>query len=276
VVGVETAAEVTMPGGVAVDDGRRRDAALRPVVGADEAFLLDAEALAPVERSTALLARCLVRLGPWEPPGDEQVRWLAVGDREALLLHLRRLTLGDRLELVLSCPACGEALGLDLRVGELLLPPYEDWAPEHSVPVDGMRVRFRLPTGSDLEAAARAAAVDPGDGVRVVLERCVLAAEGALELPRAAADAVAARMAELDPQAEVVLDMPCAICGHRFTVTVDAGELLARELADRADVLLHEIHLLALHYGWQESELLEMGTRRRRRYVAYLAEAIRR
>jgi len=273
---VETAAEVTMPGGVAVDDGRRRDAALRPVVGADEAFLLDAEALAPVERSTALLARCLVRLGPWEPPGDEQVRWLAVGDREALLLHLRRLTLGDRLELVLSCPACGEALGLDLRVGELLLPPYEDWAPEHSVPVDGMRVRFRLPTGSDLEAAARAAAVDPGDGVRVVLERCVLAAEGALELPRAAADAVAARMAELDPQAEVVLDMPCAICGHRFTVTVDAGELLARELADRADVLLHEIHLLALHYGWQESELLEMGTRRRRRYVAYLAEAIRR
>ncbi len=104
----------------------------------------------------------------------------------------------------------------------------------------------------------------------------MLAAEGALELPRAAADAVAARMAELDPQAEVVLDMPCAICGHRFTVTVDAGELLARELADRADVLLHEIHLLALHYGWQESELLEMGTRRRRRYVAYLAEAIRR
>src|SRR5215218_4514842 len=109
-----------MPGGVAVDGARRHDAALRPVVGADEAFLLDADALAPVERSSLLLARCLVRLGPWQPPGEEHVRELAVGDREALLLHLRRLTLGERLELVLSCPACDEALSLDLGVGDLL------------------------------------------------------------------------------------------------------------------------------------------------------------
>jgi hypothetical protein len=271
---VETAVEVTMPGGVAVDGRRWRDAALRPVVGADEAFLLDADALAPVERSTVLLARCLARLGPWEPAGDEHVRGLAAGDREALLLELRRLTLGDRLELVLSCPACDEALALDLRVTDLLVPPYEDWAPEHSLVVDGTRVAFRLPTGGDLEAAARVGAVDPARGARLVLERCVLHVDGASELLRAATDAVAARMAELDPQAEIVLEMPCAVCGHVFSVPLDAGSLLARELADRAEVLLQEIHLLALHYGWPESELLEMGTRRRRRYVDYLAGAV--
>jgi len=260
-----------MPGGVAVGGDRRRDAVLRPVVGRDEAFLLEADALSPVERSTALLARCLVRLGPWEPPGEEQVRALAAGDREALLLHLRRHTLGERLELVLSCPACDEALSLELRVDDLLVPPYEDWAPEHSLAVDGVRLSFRLPTGGDLEEAARVAAVDPGAGVRLVLERCVLSSEGAPEPP---AEAVAARMAELDPQAELLLDMPCTVCGHRFQVPLDAGELLARELANRAGVLLHEIHLLALHYGWPESELLAMGTRRRRRYVSYLAEAV--
>ena len=260
-----------MPGGVAVDGARRRDAVLRPVVGADEAFLLDGDALSPVERSTALLARCLVRLGPWSGPDEDDVRALTAGDREALLLHLRRLTLGDRLELVLSCPECGEALSLELRVGDLLLPAYEDWAPEHSLEVDGVMVRFRLVTGGDLEAAARVAAVDPGAGARVVLERCVESVE---ELPAGAAGAVAERMAALDPQAELVLEMPCAACEHRFAVPLDAGNLLARELADRADVLLHEIHLLALHYGWQESALLGMGTRRRRRYVAYLTEAV--
>src|SRR3954469_7145614 len=126
-----------MPGGVAVVGGRRRGAALRPVVGAEEAFLLDADALAPVERSTVLLARCLVRLGPWEAPRDEHVRELAAGDRAALLPALRRLTLGDPLGLRLSCPACDEALGLDLRVNDLLVPPYEDWAPEHSLAVHG-------------------------------------------------------------------------------------------------------------------------------------------
>jgi hypothetical protein len=272
---VNAAVEVTIPGGVAVDGGRRRDAALRPVAGADEAFLLDADALAPVERSTLLLSRCLVRLGPWEPPGEDRVRALAAGDREALLLQLRRLTLGDRLELVLSCPACDEALGLDLLVGDLLVPPYEDWAPEHSLAVAGASISFRLPTGGDLEAAARVGAVDPARGARLVLDRCVVGVDGApgAQVAPAAVEAVAARMAELDPQAEVVLEMPCAVCGHVFSVPLDAGALLARELADRADVLLHEIHLLALHYGWPESELLEMGTRRRRRYVAYLAEA---
>jgi hypothetical protein len=275
---VDAAVEVTIPGGVAVDGGRRRDAALRPVAGADEAFLLDADALAPVERSTLLLSRCLVRLGPWGPPGEDDVRALAAGDREALLLQLRRLTLGDRVDLVLSCPACEEALGLDLSVGDLLVPPYDAWAAEHSVAVAGERISFRLPTGGDLEAAARVGAVDPGRGARLVLDRCVLGLDGggapAAELSPAAADAVAARMAELDPQAEIVLEMPCAVCGHVFTVPLDAGALLARELADRGQLLLHEIHLLALHYGWPESELLEMGTRRRRRYVAYLAEAV--
>jgi hypothetical protein len=104
----------------------------------------------------------------------------------------------------------------------------------------------------------------------------VLAVGGASELAPPAADAVAARMAELDPQAEIVLEMPCAACAHVFSVPLDAGSLLARELADRAEVLLQEIHLLALHYGWPESELLEMGTRRRRRYVEYLAGAVAR
>src|SRR5215203_6486123 len=194
----------------------------------------------------------------------------------SLLLQLRRLTLGDGLELVLSCPACEEALGLDLLVRDLLVPPYEDWAPEHSVAVAGVSISFRLPTGGDLEAAARVGAVDAGRGASLVLDRCVLGVDGAgpAGLAPAAVEAVAARMAQLDPQAEIVLEMPCAVCGHVFSVPLDAGALLARELADRAEVLLQEIHLLALHYGWPESELLEMGTRRRRRYVAYLAEAV--
>ena len=264
--------EVTLPGGVLVDGERRRDAALRPVAGADEALLLESDALAPVERSTLLLGRCVVRLGPLESPGDAAVRGLAAGDREALLLHLRRLTLGERIDLVLSCPACDEALDLELPTRALLVPSYDEWAPEHELEMEGARVRFRLPNGGDLEAAARVAVVDPERAARTVFERCVLAPTDGLS-PEAVA-ALSQRMAELDPQAELALEMPCPECGHRFTVVLDAGDLLARELAGRSDVLLREIHLLASHYGWSESELLAMTSRRRRRYVAYLAEAI--
>lgn len=263
--------EVTLPRGVRVGGERRRDAAVRPVAGADEVSLLDGDALSPVERSTALLARCVVRLGDVDAPGADAVRDLCAGDREALLLHVRRVTLGDGIDLVLACPRCGEPLDLELRTAELLVPAYADVRERHELVIDGAVVSFRLPTGRDLEAAARVGAVDAEQAAGLVLERCAGEA-----LTGTAAAAVSARMAELDPQAEIVLEMPCAVCEHRFSVALDAGDLLARELTGRGDVLLREIHLLALHYGWPESELLEMTSRRRRRYVAYLTEALAR
>jgi hypothetical protein len=173
---VRGAVEVTLPGGLFVDGERRQDALLRPLDGEDETFLLeDAEGLSPAARTTVLLQRCLVRVGPVERVDADAVRALTAGDREALLLELRRLSFGDGFECVLACPVpeCGEAMELELRAGDLLLAPYEDARPEY----EADDVRFRLPNGGDLEAAAPAARAGVEAGVRVVLERCVLAGE---------------------------------------------------------------------------------------------------
>jgi hypothetical protein len=262
---VAGAVEVTLPGGLFVEGERRQDAVLRPLTGEDEAFLLeDADGLSPAARTTALLARCVERLGAVEPVGPDAVRALTAGDREALLLELRRLTFGERLECLLSCPAagCGESIELDLRAGDLLLAPYQDARPEYER--DG--ARFRLPNGGDLEAAADAARDGVDAGVRLVLERCLLAGE-----PGERLDAL---MAELDPQADLELELVCPACGHAFTVAFDTGDYLSREVGRDGDALLHEIHLLGLHYHWPESELMAMTPRRRRRYLNHLAEAL--
>jgi hypothetical protein len=261
---VPVAVEVTLPNGLWVEGRRRQDAALRPPTGDDETFLLEeADALSPARRTTALLTRCLVRLGPHEPPETEHVRALTAGDREALLLHLHRLAYGERLECLLVCPEpeCGAQLDLELRAGDLLLAPYEHASPEHEA--DGVRVR--LPTGGDLEAAADRAADGLDAAERVLAERCVLAGRP---------DDVDDLLAELDPQADLRLDMTCPACGHAFSVGFDAGDFLARELARDADALLREIHVLALHYHWPESELRAMPPRRRRRYLAVLGEGV--
>src|SRR5512144_2310612 len=108
---------VALPGGV--------DVALRPVGGEDEAWMLDtANVVAPSVRATALVARCLVG----EADAERTSRALTVGDREALLLHLRRATLGDVADCVLTCPveSCGERMELELHLGDLLLPRYAD------------------------------------------------------------------------------------------------------------------------------------------------------
>ena len=192
------AVEVTLPTGLWVEGRRRQDAALQPPSG-DETFLLEeSDGLSPARRTTALLTRCLVRLGPHEPPAAEHVRALTAGDREALLLHLHRLAYGERLDCLLSCPQpeCGERLDLELRVGDLLLAPYEHASPEHEA--EGARIR--LPTGADLEAAADRAMEDLDAAEHVLAERCVL--EGR-------PDDLDDRLAELDPQADLRLEMTC-------------------------------------------------------------------
>ncbi len=268
-----TALDVLLPGGLWVGGERRRDAALRPLTGEDEAFMLDdaTSGRTPAHRVTALLERCLVRLGPHEPVDADAVRELGAGDRQALLLHLRRLTFGDRLECVLTCPFCGEDLDLDLRVEDLLVAPYPERPLELDAEIDGVRVRFRLPTGADEEAAAAVAEEDAESAVAALLERCVArppAISGEL------AEALGELMGDLDPQADIVLELTCAACGETASVPFDAGDYVAREIGDDRDALLREIHLLALHYGWQESELVAMTTTRRRRYVNHLVEAL--
>jgi len=269
---VATALDVSLPGGLWVDGERRRDAALRPLNGEDEAFLLEASSgLSPAHRVTGILERCLVRLGPHEPVGAEAVRELAAGDRQALLLHLRRLTFGERLECVIACPACDEELDLDLRVADLLVPPYPERPPELDAELEGVPVRFRLPTGADEEAAAVAAEASAEAAVATVLERCVA---GPAAVTGEVADALGELMGELDPQADIVLELTCAACGEPVSAPFDAGDFVAREIGGDRDTLLREIHLLALHYGWQESELVAMTTTRRRRYVTHLVETL--
>lgn len=265
-------AAILLPTGVWQGGVRHREAALRPLDGADEVFLLEsAGGLLPAHRTTALLARCLDRLGPWEPPAPEQVRALTVGDREALLLHLRRLTLGDRIECVLRCPepACGEKMDLDLDVAGLLVPPFPEPAPWYEAEVGERQVRFRLPTGADQEAAAFLALADPEGAAGLLLRRCVEDASGVSE------EAVAALMAERDPQAELVLQLSCPVCGREFEMPFDVAAFFFQELAARAAVLYREVHRLALAYHWSEAEILAMSGRKRRLYLELLAEGAR-
>src|SRR4051794_33042905 len=129
-----------LPHGVLRGGERRRDALLRAPTGADEAMLVESLAGASAAaRAGALLESCVERLGGVEAtPAD--VRGLVLGDREALLLHLRAAAFGERVACVLDCPGCGERMDLELSVPDLLVDGYVDAAAEHSVGA----LRFRL------------------------------------------------------------------------------------------------------------------------------------
>jgi hypothetical protein len=273
--------EISLPGGLWLGGAHHRQAELLPVAGADEVLLAEERSSPPARRVTRLLGRCVRRIGELERVGEETVRALTVGDREALLLHLRRLTLGEAMPCVLACPDCGEKLDLELQVGDLLLPPYAETRPRWEAVVEGRhRVHFRLPTGGDQEAAADCVDREGAEAAAALLLRhCVESVEdeegrSVEDWPAAVARELPARMAELDPQAEISLDLACPACGRRFSALFDTASYFLGELAGDPARLFRQVHSLALHYHWSEPEILALTPRRRRVYLDLLAESM--
>jgi hypothetical protein len=215
-------------------------------------------------------------------PVDELAR-LTIGERDRLLLALRIGTFGNRLECETRCPSCDTRLELELDASQLIVPPKEIESSDLELVDDGWSVQFRLPDSFDV--AASQGAPD------TLAERCISVVR---EPPEAESDPssllllrttrepsysmthvrerVAERMAALDPQADVSLDLSCAACHHQWQAPFDPAVFLFREVDGHVARLTAEVHQLARAYGWSESSILRMGETRRRRYLSLLLQ----
>lgn len=271
--------EVMLPTGLEISGVRQREVWLRPWSGDDVAALGESHAREPLAvRTTELLGRCL-SLDGQAAAGSEAARRLTVGDREALLLHLHRLTHGDLLDLVAECSHCGEPLELELRSQDLLVPTEDPCKGDHRFELENesgsISARIRLPTGEDQERAARLASRDEEAAVAELLRACVSSAagtpgEGLSDELRAA---LAEKLGELDPQAEIRLAAICPECGAELDLALDAGELVHARFDRARAALYRDVHVLALSYHWSEAAILAMPPERRRRYLMLLGHS---
>ncbi len=229
----------------------------------------------PVERALMLLAAA-------SPPAlPEALAQLSIGQRDARLLQLREWAFGPQLIGLASCGNCGERLELTFNSADIrLLPSSQEESAETAVPlsvsVDGYEVSFRLPDSLDLASIS-----GETDGVTfrgLLLERCILSASHenavipAADLPGAVVTAVAERMSEADPQADIRLALTCASCGHHWQAPFDILSFFWSEINAWAYRILREVHALALAYGWREADILAMTPWRRQFYLAMIGE----
>ena len=222
-----------------------------------------------VERGVLLLTLAQ----PGAPP--EVLANFSIGRRDASLLRLRENAFGPDLVGLATCPRNGERLELSLRVADLLRGPPaeidEDGNGTLALTIDEYEVRFRLPTSLDLAAALETG--DPGWSRDALIGRCLYAAQRrgqaipVKELPPGVVDAVIERMADADPQADVLLALCCPSCGHEWQVSFDIVSFLWSEVDARATRVLREVHTLASAYGWSEGDVLAMSPRRRQVYL---------
>jgi hypothetical protein len=217
----------------------------------------------PVDRALILLALACPELG------QDALADLTVGQRNGRLLALREHTLGPSLRSLATCEACGAAL--QFAVPAAALSDDEPAALEHTVEHDGFRLRFRLPTSRDLAAVVGLDAASAGR--RMLIERCVLAAEHSGRavavdaLPDALIVVLADAVGDHDPQAEQRLRLTCTQCGHRWSALFDIGAFFWAELDGIARRLMGDVAALARSYGWGEAEVLGMSAARRQVYL---------
>ncbi len=241
-----------------------------PYPGLSAAQILDvADAGAgadPVRRGTVLLASTHPE---WEA---EQVSGLALGEREALLLEIRRATFGDVLGARTVCPACAAELAVEVpaallrRDGDAVRA-----AQSFELEVGPVSLTIRPLDGAVL---ARAAAEPDAESCRLALVAgCITGARGPSgplglsELPPDVVEAAGEAIVERDPRSEVTVALTCVGCGHDWQARFDAGLFLWEELAAMSIRLVDDVDVLARAYHWSEAEILAMSSSRRRRYV---------
>jgi hypothetical protein len=200
---------------------------------------------------------------------------LSIGQRDAHLLDLRESSFGPQAAAVAACPACQEQLELEVDIRELRVQP----RPGGDAPSSGMLavsalgydMELRLPDSNDLAGSVQHG--DIGKTRQVLLERCVVDARHggtripASDLPPPVVEVIEARMAEVDPQADIRLALACPECAYQWEVTFDIVSFLWLELHAWACRILSEVHVLASAYGWRERDVMALSPVRRRFYL---------
>jgi hypothetical protein len=269
----DTPITVPLPGGLIVGDRRLSRAELRPLSGHEEEWLSRHRGEPSARTTTRLLAACVVGLGD-AVVTDDLVKQLLVGDRDHLILRLRRMTLGDRVQSVLRCPACDAPMDVSFDAGDVPIEPRPQTAATYTLelgpPAEPRRtIRFRLPTGGDQEAVL---GLDEAAAADALLERCIVD-DGGAPPSLEERDAVVAAMDRLAPQLDLELDLACPECDHRFVVPFDIPTFFFHEMGINGAQLLRETHVLALAYHWSEADILSLGRDRRRAYLGLLRES---
>lgn len=223
-------------------------------------------------------------LGIWER-GEGQPPWrralailpeaasISIGRRDARLMELREQFFGRTFSGVTACPACAEEIELTFDADEVRCDGGE--APQSfALAASGYDLELRLPQTADLASITSATSL--AEARAALFTRCVVRAarDGASvdagSLPAEVIDAAAAAMAELDPQADVTLEVTCPSCAHVWLEPFDVSTFLWTEVAATARRLLREVHQLASAYGWSEHDVLTLSPARRNAYLEML------
>lgn len=167
---------IDLPGGFydPLDDQLVTTAEVRELTGADEEAIV--KITEPGKALMTILEKATVSLGG-KPADKETLSMLLAGDREALLLAIRRVTFGNEVELEAVCSRCPElqTFVVDLEK-DVEIKALEDRINDRRFTLDLKvgRVKVALPTGDTQNKLVNASNKNTAELDTLLLSNCVL------------------------------------------------------------------------------------------------------
>ncbi len=224
-----------------------------------------------------MLQRALVMLMAAYPEiSPDQAAKLSIGVRDSHLFRLREQLFGSRIHNSAKCPCCKEQVEWENEVADICIPmlPGVTSSERFMLEVEGYRICFRLPSSIDIAEIMNRHHNNMISNA--LLAQCVLSVEkdatpmDVQQIPEHAIQALELRLDELDPQAQINIDLTCPGCTHQWKVLFDIVSFLWQEINHWAERMLQAIHALARGYGWSEEEILNLSPVRRQLYLGML------
>jgi hypothetical protein len=218
--------------------------------------------------SVAFLDRLLVKVpGTSVEPG--RAKELAICDCDRLFAAIYLHYFGEHIEGTARCRNCGEPFESSFSLRDLMTS-IEDSATATTMSPDenGMFTlpdgrRFRLPTPGDQYEVM---GLDAKQAATALLERCLVEGDPAQD-----PQMIQMAMDEAGPLLDLDIQAACPHCGASESVRFDIQTYLLAALAYEKRFLHHEVHFIAMAYGWRYEEILNLTREDRRAFVRLIA-----
>lgn len=237
---------VTLPGGLIRKDSLIRTVQVKELTGEDEEALARAsQSMNPFVFLDRLLKCGVIKIGN-EPSAETEklLSQMLIGDREALILGIRKATYGDIIQVPgWLCTNCGAKADLEMEVSDIPIENMSDPMNETTFKINMRKGGFalvRLATGADQIATFEKPELTQAQRETILLSRCVISITEPSGLERSVAGYPSLTLSMSVPDRHAILSAlrdrqpgprydqikyNCNSCSENVFVTVTIGNL---------------------------------------------------
>ncbi len=238
---------VQLPCGYFKDGKAYKDAEIITMTGltrksiASEAIRSDASKVTDV-----ILLQCVKRIGTFTNINNKILGDLMLGDRDFLLIEIRRISMTDTVKALEDCPGCSKEIEVSFSLDEIPITPLKD---EDFEVVDGQRTFkiqnefphveavFRFPKGEDQKIFLPTVSKNPIEANFKLYAACLLDWDGQKgpfkpeffeKLPVNVLDVIDGGFMERQPGPDMRQHVSCPLCASDIDMTFQGSDFLFR------------------------------------------------